>query len=114
MQCPFYRSRNSVSPCFRGMFVVEIAGYPTHVARIVYFPYATSLLTLSQSVCVCVCEAECSKQAASSTECARGKVVLACECVTCVEYYIQPQPHVNLSAIFIRLNKLNADRRGLL
>ena len=33
---------------------------------------------------VCVTRSECSKQAADNTECARGEVVLTCECVLCV------------------------------
>ena len=38
----------------------------------------------SQCVCVCVTRSECSKQAAGNIQCARGEVVLTCECVLCV------------------------------
>jgi len=37
---------------------------------------------------VCVTRSECSKQAAGNIECARGEVVLTCECVLCVGNYI--------------------------
>jgi len=40
------------------------------------------------SQCVCATQSECSKQAAGNIRCARGEVVLTCECVLCVRNYI--------------------------